>query len=187
MVRTFCLLAAFVGLTLASWARADEPKVDQNAMKPGKFHEKLDPMAGEFDFTIKFWMDPSAAPMESKGTSTTKWIMGKRFLEQTVKADFAGMPFEGKGLTGYDNLEQKYVYSWVDNMTTGLMTGKGTPDKSGKVITYVSEFMDPMTGKRVKEKDVSTIIDNDHHKSEFYRINGDKEVKVMEITYTRKK
>ncbi len=32
-----------------------------------------------------------------------------------------GMPFEGMGIDGYDNLAKQYVSTWVDNMGTGIM------------------------------------------------------------------
>jgi hypothetical protein len=188
MKRSLCLCAAIVALLCASQVRADDPpKFDPKTIQPGEFHQKLEPLVGDFEFTMKFWMEPGKPAIESKGTSSTKWILGKRYLQQFVTGDFGGEKFEGMGLTGYDNLEKKYVFSWVDNMGTGIMQGAGSVDKSGKVFTYHSELMDPMTGQRVKEKDVTTLVDANTFKSEFYRINGDKEVKMMEITYTRKK
>ena len=195
MVRTLCLCAALTGLILANRSTADEPKIDEKAamdalMKaatPGEFHKKLNPLVGEFDFTVKYWMDPSKPPSESKGTSSGKWIMGNRYLLQTAKGDFGGMPFEGAGVTGYDNLQKKYVYSWVDNMGTGIMTAQGSIDESGKVLTFHNEVIDPTINQKVKGKDVTTFVDENTIKTEFFKLSGGKEVKVMEINYKRKK
>ena len=40
-----------------------------------------------------------------------------------------GMPFEGIGRTGYDNVTGKYWSTWIDNMSTGcyLHTEPATP------------------------------------------------------------
>ena len=38
---------------------------------------------------------------------------------------------------------------------------------------------------KTKIREVIKIVDNDHHVFEFYEERGDKEVKTMEINYTR--
>src|SRR6266581_4403576 len=58
------------------------------AATPGEMHKKLEPLAGSWEFTVKFWLDPSKPAMESKGTAESKWVMGNRFLRQEVKGEF---------------------------------------------------------------------------------------------------
>jgi hypothetical protein len=98
-----------------------------------------------------------------------------------------GMPFNGVGVTGFDNVIGKYVWTWIDNMGTGIMTGVGTADASGKVLTMIGTMNDPMTGKPSKSRMVTTIIDDDHHTFEMFGTppGGKKEVKMMTIDYVR--
>ena len=81
------------------------------AGKPGAEHQKLQPLVGEWTFTMKVWTDPSQAPAELKGTIERKWIMGGRFVQETVCGECAttGKTFEGMGLLGYDRGQKKYT------------------------------------------------------------------------------
>ncbi len=156
--------------------------------EPGKFHAYLEPLVGHWKQTVKWWMAPGAPPDVSTGTCEYKWIMGKRFLLQTVKGDMEGQTFEGMGLMGYDNFKKKYTGMWVDSMTTAIMTSMGTCDDSGKVFTMTGRHDDVFTGKADQEfRSVGRIINNDMHVDEMYMNGPDgKEYKALEITYTRK-
>jgi|SRR5580700_2652565 uncharacterized protein DUF1579 len=195
-MKRFALTGAFcVSLMTAPILADDKPKFDEKAAMEAMAkaaavtdnHKALQHLVGEWDVTTKFWMDPSQPPSESKGTASHKWIMGNRYVHESVKGNFGGMEFEGSGVVGYDNLEQKYVFAWIDNMGTGIEHGVGKMDKDAKTLTFHHEEIDAMTGKKAKGKDVTTMIDDDSFKTEFYRLEGDKEVKMMEVTYKRKK
>jgi hypothetical protein len=186
---------AFGTALLLGPAFADDKKIDEKAameamMKAaavGEHHKKLEPMIGEWEINTKFYMDPSQPPAESKGSAVNSWMLGNRYFHQTIKGEFGGMKFEGAGVIGYDNLQKKYVFAWIDNMGTGIEHGVGHMDKDGKVLTFHHEEIDPLTGKMSKGKDVTTIIDNDNFKTEFYKVEGDKEIKMMDVFYKRKK
>jgi hypothetical protein len=157
------------------------------AATPGEYHKKLDSLAGSWSASVKMWLDPSKPAVETSATSEAKWIMGGRYLEEKVTGEFAGMPFHGQSITGYDNLQKKYVSAWVDNMGTGLAVSTGSYDPDKKTLTFQREETDPVGGQKMKVKDVMHLIDNDRHELESFRLTGDKEVKVMHIVYTRKK
>src|SRR5262245_54307356 len=70
------------------------------AGKPGAEHEKLQPFVGDWTFILRLWTDPSQPPAELKGTVERKWIMGGRFVQETVKGERDGKSFEGLGLLG---------------------------------------------------------------------------------------
>jgi hypothetical protein len=193
MVRNLCAALACAVLA-SSLAAGDEKQVDPKAfaaamMKAGavtEHHKKLEPLVGSFGFAIKMWMVPNQSPTESTGTSEGKWIMGNRFVRQEVKGEFAGMPFQGVGVSGYDNLKKAYVSAWIDNMSTSIMTASGTMSSDGKSITYTGEEVCPLTAEKLKVRDVTTFVDNNTIKSVYYRTMGGSEMKTMEITYTRK-
>lgn len=156
---------------------------------PGEPHKFLNDFVGSWETATSVWMEgPSKPPTVTKGTAEVKWALGGRFLVQEAKGEMMGMPFEGMGITGYDNFNKKYVSFWVDNMGTAMYTSEGTSDQSGKVITFYGKMDEPTTGEHDKNvKYVSRIIDKDKHAFEIHDLAiGEPNTKVVEITYTRK-
>jgi Protein of unknown function (DUF1579) len=160
-------------------------------------HKLLSSLDGNWNYTIKFWMnpDPSAPPQQSKGTATSKPIMGGRYFVMDVSGTMK-MPgpdgkmkdfqFKGMGIDGYDNVKKKFVGSWIDNMDTGIMMSEGTYDPAAKTITYATE-VEPVPGMKQPVREVIQIVDKDHHTLEWYENRGGQEKKTMEIDYTRAK
>jgi hypothetical protein len=166
----------------------------QKAATPGEFHAKLKPLAGKWTFVTKARMSPDEPWHESPGKAEYKWILGGRILSQEVKAspgehDAAmGGPFEGFGLTGYDNMTKKYFNAWADSMGTGLMMSTGSVDSSGKTFTYTGEYQDPVSGQKKTAKSVLKIAGDDKIVFEMYDTGPDgKEFMSLEVTYTRQK
>lgn len=160
----------------------------QAAMTPGANHKLLDAMVGTFDTKTTFWMAPGGPPSSSTGTSVNTWIMGGRYVEQRFNGSVMGMPFEGLGYTGYDNVSGKYWGTWIDSMSTGVMTSTGSSSDGGKSYTFSSTMNDPMTGKATQMEERIAVIDKDHHNFEMWGAAPDgKNYKMMEINYTRKK
>jgi hypothetical protein len=159
----------------------------EKARAVGEQHKLLaDYMAGQWEFTNKMWMEPGADPMESKGTCTSRMILGGRFIETSHKGDFMGEPFEGIGITGYDNMKKKYIGTWVDNMGTCIISVEGSYDAGSKTFTYTCSFDCPFEQSPVKVREVIRLVDKNKHVLEWYETRAGKENKTMEITYTRK-
>jgi len=162
--------------------------------KPGENHKMLEGAVGNWTYTTKWWMSPDAPPSESTGTATARPAMGGRYVitEHSGKMQMPGpdgkmmdMEFKGMAVEGYDNVKKKFVSSWIDNMGTGIMNSEGTYDPSSKTLTYNAET-EMMPGMKTKIREVIKITDKDHHTFEFFEDRGGKEVKTMEINYTRK-
>lgn len=212
----FGTCAAFAAALLISSASAQQPKTDppqtpapatgapndkemmakmMELAQPGENHKLMGELAGNWNYKIKFWMAPDAPPSEASGTAVRKPMFGGRYYQMDVKGtmDMPGedgkmkkMQFQGMSIEAYDNVKQKFVGSWVDNMGTGIMMSEGTYDPTSKSFTYTSE-MEPVPGMKTKVREVVTMDDKDHHKMEWYENRGGQEVKTMEINYTRKK
>jgi hypothetical protein len=119
-----CILAVTVVAATTAVAQQMTPEEQEammKAMTPGEHHQHLARFAGKFEASVKMWMAPGGPAQDSKGTSESTMILGGRYLQDLVKSDIAGMPFEGMGITGYDNISQQYCFAWVDNMGTGIM------------------------------------------------------------------
>ena len=153
---------------------------------PGPQHADLMKLAGKWKVVTKSWMGPGD-PMVTEGTAAYKPVLGGRFLMEEVHGVFMDKPFEGMGLTGYDNQHKEYVGTWMDNMGTMIMTSHGSMDASGKVLTMTSEFDDPATGQKSPVRMVTTFMDPNTKKFEMFENHGGQEVRSMEITYTRAK
>jgi hypothetical protein len=169
---------------------ASDPVMEawKKAGTPGKQHELLKKMEGQWAAASTFWMAPGAEPIQEKGRMTCRVILGGRFLSQDYRGSFMGEEFHGMGTFGYDNLKKKYVATWMDTMMTGVMLSEGSLDDAGKVLTLHSTFIDPLTNAPKTMRMVTTFIDDDHHKDEGFETGPDgKEFKSMEISYTRRR
>jgi hypothetical protein len=156
------------------------------AMTPGEHHQKLAPMIGEWDAAARFWMDPEGQPMEGTGTAKMQWVLGNRYVRQDFNGTFMGMPFEGIGHTGYDNVKKKYVGTWMDSMSTSIMYEEGEYDAGSGLITMRSTYLDPM-GREIKGRSTVKLDGADTMVFTMYSTEpGKPEFKAGEITYTRK-
>jgi hypothetical protein len=158
--------------------------------KIGEEHKKLAETAGTWDADVKFWMDPSAPPQSSSGTMKWEPIWDGRYMKMTFEGsmDMGGqkMPFQGLGYFGYDNAKQVYWSTWMDSMSTGLNKSEGKME--GDKIVMHGVMYDPMTKQEMKTREVTTFKDKDHMTFEMFGAGPDgKEMKMMEINYTRKK
>lgn len=154
----------------------------------GEEHKKLDIMAGTWDAKVKFWPEMGAQPMESAGTSVNEWVLGGRWLQQKFEGTMMGAPFSGIGYTGYDNIRKMYVGTWMDNMSTQVMSSTGGAPSSANTYSFTATMLDPTSGEPVSSDEKVRIIDKDHHVFEMWGPDMDgRNYKMMEITYTRKK
>lgn len=98
-----------------------------------------------------------------------------------------GNKFHGIGVTGYDNHTKKYASTWMDSMGTGIYFMEGPAGADSKTMTMEGSYDDPMEGP-MKLRAVTKIVDNNTEIFEMYGTDkSGKEMKMMEITYARKK
>jgi hypothetical protein len=159
----------------------------ETAATPGAQHKALEPLVGDWNIESKSWMSPDAPPMESKGTTTTRWILGGRFLQDDFSGEFMGKPMKGLGITGYDNLKKKYNSFWVDEGGTAMYVSEGEAGSDGKTFTFTGKMDDPMTGEKDKTmKFVVRIDSKDKHTFQMFDASKGKDTKCAEMVYTRK-
>jgi hypothetical protein len=192
-VTTLCLMLA-VTPALAKDKKHEKP-MDQQAMmevwkklaQPGEPHKLFASLAGSWTTQTKEWMEPGKPPMESAGTAETKMLLDGRFLYQEYHAQMMGQPFSGIGIDGFDNVTKKYVTAWIDTMGTGIFIMEGTASADGKTITLKGSHPEPGGGK-MSHRAVWKIQDANNQTFEMYGTHGHggKEMKFLEIVYTRK-
>lgn len=156
---------------------------------PGEPHTMLAKANGNWDAEMKMWMADGAAPQVTRSSCTNKMLFGNRYQQTSFKGDFGGMPFEGISITGYDNAEKLYFSTWMDNMSTGMMTMKGSWDDATKSINFKGKMICPANGVECEMREVYKIIDDNTHIMEMYGpdMKTGKAYKNMEIKFTRRK
>ncbi|WHZ26109.1 MAG: hypothetical protein OJF51_000904 [Nitrospira sp.] len=192
VVTTLCtmLTAAPVFAKEKKHEKAMDPQemmeVWKKLAQPGEPHKLFATLAGSWTTQTKEWMEPGKPPSESTGTAEIKMLLDGRFLYQEYNSQMMGQPYSGIGIDGYDNLTKKYVTVWIDTMGTGIFFMEGTASPDGKTITLRGSHPEPGGGK-MTHRAVWKIVDNDNQIYEMYGAHGkEKEIKFLEIIYTRK-
>lgn len=181
--------------------KAEAPAADAGKMDPKKMAEEMAKFAapveqhktlvknlvGKWSTVERFWMGPpNAKPMETAGSSEAKSILGDRYIEEVNTSSFAGSPFEGRALFGFDKRTNKYVWTWIDTAGTGVMHAEGTTDASGKTLTFATEDFN-MEMKKIPMRFVFKFENDKKRTLEMYEQGADgKDKKAFEIVYTRK-
>ena len=153
---------------------------------PGEPHKLFASLAGSWTTKTKEWMEPGKPPTESTGSAEMKMLLDGRFLYQEFNSQMMGQPFSGIGIDAYDNLRKRYVTVWLDTMGTGIFTMEGTASADGKTITLKGRHDEP-GGGHMTHRAIWKIVDNNTQTFEMYGTHGHgKEMKMLEITYSRK-
>ena len=156
-------------------------------MTPGDAQSMLAKSNGTWNAEVTMWMDPSKPPTKSNATAENKMILGGRYQQSVNKGNMMGMAFEGISTVGFDNAKKVYQSSWVDNMGTGIMNLEGPWDDATKTINLKGKATDPSTGKDMEMRETFKVIDDNTQHMEMYCVQNGKEMKTMEIHFTRKK
>ena len=107
------------------WTEADM-KACELAGTAGKMHEQLAKDVGVWQGKSTLWMFPDSEPAQTECTNTISKLMDGRFIKTEWAGEMPGMgPYNGLGTAGFDNVSQKFVSTWIDNHSTGIMYGTG--------------------------------------------------------------
>lgn len=179
-------IIAFPAIAVAQEPTEEAMAAYVAAAAPGEPHQWLSELAGDYEVTVKSWMDPAAPePMVSTASAHSEMALGGRYLVEVYEGSFGGIAFEGHGVTAYDNTLDRYVSTWIDNMGTGIMVSEGKRDEEGRLV-MIGTVVDPVSGDEVKVKSVTTLT-GDGSVTEMHNILPDgTSFKSMEIVSKRK-
>ena len=188
----FCVVL-MAAVAIAKDKTAEKPMDPQAMMavyaklaQPGEPHKLFASLVGSWTTKTKEWMGPGKPPTESTGSAEMKMLLDGRFLYQEFTGQMMGKPFSGIGIDAYDNLRKRYVTAWMDTMGTGIFTMEGTASADGKTITLTGRHAEP-GGGHMTHRAIWKIVDSNTQTFDMYGAHhGGKEMKMMEITYTRK-
>ena len=157
---------------------------------PAEHHGHIKCLEGSWDFTMRFHMAPDAPWEENTGHSEHKWVLGGRFLQQTISSPPSKsipVEFEGLGMLGYDNFAGEYVQLWMDNFMTGVVMLKGDCSENGKQITVTGKLTKPMgEGQTIDVRWVYKIENDDEFVFEMWEPDAEGEMYLHgQIAYKR--
>lgn len=151
--------------------------------QPGEMHTWLGSHVGTYDLDIKT-MDAEGKPATAKATATIAMVLGGRFQEQRLSGTFMGKPYEGYGLTGYDNAKKEFVNYWFDTMGTAPSVARGARSADGKSLAMAGTWDMPTGPMPFKQ-----VVEVTGEKTMTFKMTatmGGAEMTMMEATYTRK-
>jgi len=156
MKKALLLAAALVVLPALTLFAQDESMMSmEQAMelgKPGPEHQILKKMAGDAKISYSMKMAPDQPAMHSAGTSTSKMILGNRFLQMEVTTVASDGPLKdiswtGIHIFGFDRRFKKYTLISLDEMGTYYVTAEGDYDEASKELRFTGTDEWPGMGK----------------------------------------
>lgn len=170
---------------------AMDPAAIQKAMedfaKPGDMHKWLAKFTGTWDGRIVEFSNP-AKPDTSKAVEVVGMTLNGLYQTTTFIGKVQGMAFEGRSITGYDNAKKVFVNSWIDNMSSGIVSMTGIYDEKTKTLNFAGTQTNPVTAKDMSIRQEMIVIDDDSYTLVMYGTGQDgKEAKFMEGFFKRRK
>lgn len=183
-------VAAFLVLFFCSFAIAQNSDMTKmlDYSRPGTAHELLGQLSGNWKF-----QDAKLAFV--KGTLVRKAIFNGRFYSVEITGGKLQVPIAGGQMKeenyqclqteGFDNIRNKYFTTSVNNhIGTEIQYQSGSYDSAKKQLIYEWES-ETLPGKKIVNRRVITMTDNDHYTEEYFELQAGKLVKVRELDYTR--
>ena len=174
--RVFRLYLAAAVCCVGAMASAQEPQ------KPGPEHAHLKTMEGTWDTVMEM------GGQKSKGTATYKSVCGGMWIANDFESELGGVPYQGHGMDGYDQLKKKYIGHWFDSMTSAPMAFEGNFDTDHKVLTMTGTSSGP-DGKPQKFRTTTEMKGADQMTFQMFMAGASdgKEALAFTIEYTRRK
>lgn len=157
------------------------------AATPGKHHEYLEAIIGDYTADVKIWESPDAEPMQFTGTVSRKWILDGRFVQETIEANSTFGPFKALGFIGYNNIDGEYQFAWLENHSTTITLHSGFYNTEEKTLIQTGKHRNPATGKLITSWSVLDLSDPYRHTVLGHQVGADgKEFKNFEAVFERK-
>ncbi len=128
--------------------------------KPVPEHGVLRQLEGDWEQQVKWRMGPDKPWTTSVSECENEMVFDGRFLRQEIESKDDGMKYNAVAYLGYDTYHNKYVATWLDNMTTMINRSEGSYDPASRTFTFHGTVPDFETGRNRHFRSTLTI----HHK-----------------------
>jgi len=178
--------------TLSAEEKADIARRVGAISGPGKEHKEiLAAMEGSWDVTVKAWSTPGGKPMQFRGSSTSKRILGGMFLQQDTTSQMGGMTVSSMSIVGFDRRSQNFTLVAFDSMGTYPVTAAGPYDPKTQTITMYGEDWDPIMRVTQKYNFIMRLKSKDEFVTEIVFLDkshgNEGPFKMVEVTSNRRK
>ncbi|MCE9595498.1 MAG: DUF1579 domain-containing protein [Planctomycetes bacterium] len=173
------LLGASIATVLVLCAAATTPQESGAPTVPLQA-KRLEAWVGTWDAEV------TMMGQTTKGTETCRIECGGHWLVTEHTGSFMGMPFQGKGLTGWDAAKGAYTGVWVDSSggpMSYFVNGRFAADGKSFVAQVDGTAMD---GKAASFEYLSTFPDARTRVFEIFRVDGEKRELQMRIRYSKR-
>lgn len=166
------------------FAQEMTPEQMQEMMRPPAEMEQVSWVVGDWEADQKMY-NPDGSTVTEKGTVSFKMSLGGRYLEQTYKSSYMGMDMMGRQFMTYDPMTEKWVATWLDSTSPGVMVMKGGFGSDG--LQLMVEDYDMMGMKADFRQTWMRISDDEMTFKLEMRMDGADWMPQLEGTYKRKK
>lgn len=175
-----------------AWVPVDSAmmmKAWMESMTITEHHKRMANADGSWNGEVTMWMAEGAPPTKSMSTTVNTTLFGGLYQQSKHTGNFDGQPFEGMSIMAYDNTLKQYVSTWIDNMGSGILIMTGNWDEATKTINLSGKMKNPANGRDCNMREEFKMIDDNNQLLTMYGPDPQtgKEMKSMEIKYTRKK
>jgi len=153
---------------------------------PGAAHDVLKTLVGEWNVDVVSWSSPDANPERSSARSSSRWILGYRYVREKYRSLEMGPRYEGLGFLGYDAGARVYSSVWMDSLNTSIATSRGVFNPETATFAMSGEVYDPLLGRMKETRTLIQILSQDSYKITMVdRTSRGKDFKSLELTYNR--
>ena len=159
------LAAAITCIALDTQSAQDRGQDAKKEQRPARqvelteLHKRLASEAGTWDAEVRAWPGPNVAPSVSKAVERTR-VLGKGlWLISDLEGKVMGRPYHGHRVVGYDAKKKRFVGTWVNTMSAGIVQLEGKWDAKTKARTMWLTMRHPLTRKPCKAKLVTRYVD----------------------------
>lgn len=193
------LLVALVAFAAGRWAGPEQVALGaqeqgnagadatlQAATSPDEHHRAVDVMIGDWEGTVKVWLQPGAPPMEAPGRIEREWILDGRYIREEVTIDAPGGAFKGLGFFGYNALDGRYESVWLENQSTAISYETGYLDREAMILRTQGQHRDAFTGQIIATRNEIDLSVPDRQTFTGFAIDSNgRENRTLEGTFTR--
>ncbi len=153
-------------------------------VRPGPAHSLLARFAGSWNVSLEV-AGADGTVHATAAQAEVAVAYGGFWLVEDVCGTFAGTPFAGHGLLGFDPKRQVCVRTWVDSMAPSPVQSEGSFDTAGNVLTMQGTGPD-LHGLPARVHSVFTWRDRDHGDCVVRSTAADATETRLHLVYSRR-